>query len=349
MRARWRIALRAAFLAALLAGCGGDDGGGRQLNVMTRNLFLGADLNPALAAQSPTDLVLAASAIFATVARNDFADRAKALAAEIATARPDLVGLQEVALWRTQTPGDAALGGTTPATDVAFDFLALLQAELQARGLTYSAVEVLALTDVEVPIIDGRDVRFTDRDVILARQGVATSNPQGQVYSTLLQVSAPGVGLSLAIQRGFTRVHATVGGQPITFVNTHLEAESGAIRTAQAEELMQALAPDAGRVVLVGDLNSVPGTEGHLAATTAGFSDAWTALHPAEPGLTCCFAEDLSLTPTALSTRIDLVLTRGALQPVSAAVVGEDPAADRSPGGRWPSDHAGVVASIDVK
>jgi hypothetical protein len=46
-----------------------------------------------------------------------------------------------------------------------------------------------------------------------------------------------------------------------------------------------------------------------------------------------------------LTKRVDLVLTRGGFETVSADVLGEEPG-DRTPSGLWPSDHAGVVATL---
>jgi endonuclease/exonuclease/phosphatase family metal-dependent hydrolase len=151
------------------------------------------------------------------------------------------------------------------------------------------------------------------------------------------------------VERGWTAATVTIGTQPITVFNTHLEAFDAAPRVAQAGELATRLDGETGRVVLVGDLNSTPGTEGHLAMTDAGFADAWTAVG-AGAGLTCCFAADLSQPRSVddLTTRIDYVLGRGAtgqLAPQSAQVVGEEDA-DRTASGLWPSDHAGVVATL---
>ncbi len=106
---------------------------GKSLTVMTRNLYLGADLTRAFAAlQAPPDrqlevLIGATTTIRAIVDQTDFPLRAQRLAAEIDKRKPDLIGLQEVALWRHGPLG-------AEATTVDYDFLRLLLAALHARG-----------------------------------------------------------------------------------------------------------------------------------------------------------------------------------------------------------------------
>jgi endonuclease/exonuclease/phosphatase family metal-dependent hydrolase len=366
MPLRRPIALAAALAALTLAACGDDDddgGGGGfvyqddgQLQVMTRNLYLGADLFPLLTATPDEFVALANSVIESVMETNDFAVRAAGIANEIAAARPDLVGLQEVSLWRTQFPGD---GTATPATAVVLDFLALLQNELAARGLPYVVAEEIDLFDLEVPVPIGTttptDVRLTDRQVILAIQGLPTRLPSSGVgsgvFTTLAEPTV--LGTTLPILRGWTAVETTVGGKQIAFYNTHLEAfDPPDFRIAQAGELAALLDADLLSTVaqvLVGDLNSLPGTEGHLAITNAGFSDLWAEAGTGA-GLTCCFDADLTVSTATLDQRIDYVLWRGALAPASGAppVIVGDEAGDRigNPQ-RWPSDHAGVVGTFD--
>lgn len=341
-------------LAGVLAACGDDDDDGLQyvddgmLTVMTQNLYLGADLTAILTAPTPQDLVAATTAAWAQVQANDFSSRADALADEIVAAAPDLVGIQEASLWRTQTPGDASGGGTVPAVTVAIDHLATLLDRLAARGRPYVAVRTVELFDVEVPVViqgGTMDVRLTDRLVILAASGLPTSNARGEAYSdpNLLELSL--LGSPVRVARGWAAVDATVGGQTIAFYNTHLEAFASAPRVAQANELAGILDAETGPVVLVGDLNSTPGNEGAAVISDAGFSDAWATSQPGEDGFTCCFAPDLSDPAPSLDQRIDYVLWRGDLTVESADVVGEE-TADRTASGLWPSDHAGVVATF---
>ena len=100
---------------------------GVKVDVMTRNIFLGADLGPALDADDPDEFVEANGEIFREVTKTDFPRRAHILAEEIEDAQPDIVGLQEVALWREGPPDiGPALSGVPVATEVRYDFLNLL-------------------------------------------------------------------------------------------------------------------------------------------------------------------------------------------------------------------------------
>jgi endonuclease/exonuclease/phosphatase family metal-dependent hydrolase len=319
--------------------------GHRQVRVMTRNLFLGTSLNPIFSAPSPFALFGAVGLGWAQVQANDFPARAEALADEIATAEPDLVGLQEATLYRTDVPSD---GPATPATTVAYDYVQLLLAALARRGFAYEAVSTFTGTDAELPagLPPSLDVRLTDRVVVLARADktkthLKVSNPQSGAYPVGLTVTTA-VG-PLTLPRGWASVDVKARGRSFRFVTTHLEAFSPLVRNPQAAALLAGAAATSLPVVLVGDMNSGPG--GDLGAygmfLGAGFSDAWNG----GVGLTCCHADDLHNANPVLTKRIDLVLTRGGFKTVSADVVGEEPT-DRTTSGLWPSDHAGVVAKL---
>ena len=73
-------------------------------------------------------------------------------------------------------------------------------------------------------------------------------------------------------------------------------------------------------------------------------------VNPGDPGLTCCQNATLTNVPTALRSRIDLILTRGPIRPLSAEVVGDIPFRTQGPARPiWPSDHAGVVATVRIR
>src|SRR3954453_18593723 len=140
----------ASVLALLLPGAAvakpdnhSDNGKGKVVSVMTRNLYLGADLAPAIGASSLEAFVAANGQILREVTANDFPTRAKGLAHEILSEKPDLVGLEEVALWRTGPPDlTPVLTGQPTATTVRYDYLAELLAELNKGPDRYEVVVV---------------------------------------------------------------------------------------------------------------------------------------------------------------------------------------------------------------
>jgi hypothetical protein len=320
---------------------------------MTRNLYVGADLTAVLTAPSLPALATAATATFQRVQATDFPGRAKLLAREIKEADPLLVGIQEAAVWRR---GDFGVldGPTTPATIVVYDYLQLLLRELAALGDPYEVVVIQEEGDNEVPSTLGYDIRLTDRDVIIAKAGLPLdelnlTNRQSANYATNLSfvtVAGP-----VTIKRGWTSVDATANRRTFRFVNTHLEALAAFYRAAQANELLSGpLTGTLKPIILVGDLNSPP-TEPTPSAYTnvlgGGFVDTWITANGAAPGLSCCNAEDL-LNPTpTFDTRIDYVLTRPITVAVTSKIVGVDPD-NRTQSGLWPSDHAGVVATLQI-
>src|SRR5262249_55000292 len=152
------------------------------VKVMTRNLYLGADLLPVVTAATADEVPVRVAELWQKQMDNDIRSRLQLVADEIAAANPDLVGLQEVETFYRQQPSDFSFADPKKdAPDVAVDFLAALLEDLAARGLHYRDVATTRNTDVELPggPADARfDVRMVDRDVILAREDVAVANPK---------------------------------------------------------------------------------------------------------------------------------------------------------------------------
>jgi endonuclease/exonuclease/phosphatase family metal-dependent hydrolase len=346
----------------------GDHGKGKVVNTMTRNLYLGADLTPAILAPTLPQFVTANGQILREVTANNFPVRAKGLAQEILKAKPDLVGLQEVALWRTAPPSlTPVVTGTPTATTVRYDYLQELLAELNHGPDRYEVVVVQNEFDLEAPA-DENEVagdgpnpaipdaeingRLTMRDVILARRGagVQTKNPQSANFATNLVVTVAGV--PVTVKRGWTATDARVRGSVwFRFVNTHLEAFQPLIRQAQAAELVAPTGPATSDlpVVLLGDLNSDDDTvEGadRLAYETllaAGMVERSTA----DP-LSCCLKSSLLAVGKGGSEadfdhQVDHIMTR---DPEVVTLKDSDVSGIQPVNGFWNSDHAGLFSAL---
>ncbi|MGH2771364.1 MAG: endonuclease/exonuclease/phosphatase family protein [Actinomycetota bacterium] len=348
--------VRAAFvlLFALLVGpgsCGlqpagaGPSGHARErLTVATYNLYLGADLIPIFSASSEEELVRLAGEAYAQMVRTDFPSRARAIAKLLARDPPDIVGLQEVALWETGPIGDEL----TPS----YDFLAILLSALEAQGLTYRAEAVNENFSGEMAISATMRAKFTDRDVILARRaGLAdldVSGPQSHNFVARLVLPTRVPGVVFIVSRGWSAVDVEVNSTTIRVANTHLEAFEATIRTLQAVELRGALAGSRYPVVVLGDFNSEPtDTAGAYGIfTRTGYADAWAVVHGPQGGFTAGQTSELDNLPSQLDHRIVYALYEPeGVQAVAATVIGEE-LDDRTPAGRWPSDHAGLVVRL---
>ena len=357
-------------------------GKGTPVTVMTRNIYLGGDITRPLRATAGLAgfpaLVAFGNAnhrLRGIVDDTDFPARSKLLAREIADTKPDLIGLQEVAMWRRGSLELTAVG-VANATTVEYDFLATLLADLAAIGEPYVAVNVQEQSDVEGPAFlgnpfantmsDPSDVRLTMRDVLLKRADnrVKVLGSGGGQYATRIPFDVAGVTFNFI--RGYNWADVRVGAKTVRVVNTHLESQSSDVALAQASELLSGPASPTDRpVVIVCDCNSDPlddsvkttdlfGTPHfgpyNLLTGAGGFTDEWLEWAPAEEGWTSGFSEAVTDANTdRIDHRIDLVLARAANGDAMPAdqgrIVGVDQA-NRSPAGLWPSDHAGVVLRL---
>ena len=341
----------------------GHGHGKRDLTVMTQNMYLGSSLNPALEATTPEAFVEAVARIYATVQYTNFPQRAEAIADEVQENEPDLIGLQEVSKWTT--------GGLNPPAG--YDFLAILENDLEARGLHYTAASIahnakigpapLALAEqgcVQPGPTITCSVELEDRDVILVNDdtpGLTWSNPQSGRYATQQSIESP-VG-PLSFDRGWASIDARLKHQPFHFVDTHLETEeSPLVQQTQAAEFLAGPAKG-GTVVVTGDFNSASDgstTTSYAQLTAPGkFRDSWNE-KLLGPGNSCCQESNTPpLAPGALNnpvstlrTRIDLILSRGAARSDGddAELIGDSPFQATPP--FWSSDHAGVVSVLHL-
>lgn len=334
----------------------------KAITVMTRNIYVGANVDCVLSVQNPAEIPIKVAQAFQMLQATNFPERAKALANEVLLTRPDLIGLQEVSLIRIQSPGDAIMGGTVPADSVLYDYLDILMNALSAKGLNYSVAGIIQNADIEVPMLVNPnppafdDVRLTDYDVVLARHGIQVSNIQTANYQVFLSI--PIGNFQLDIPRGYVALDAKVGDKTYRFANTHLEAFGEPIRLAQAQELVASLQNEANPIIMVGDFNDEAGSGStYQYLVSQDYVDSWTEnLIPFDPdGYTFGHDDDL-MNPTANFTRrIDFIFAKSHvwhhnkrfIGPVFGIVVGDE-YRNRTASGLWPSDHGGVAARLRI-
>ncbi len=353
----------------------------QDITLMTRNLYLGADLAPIFAAKTPGDFLAAAQAALSQVAANNFPERAKVLAAEIVDTKPQIVSLQEVY--------NFTLNGQNGAPPFR-DYLTDLMAALAEQGADYKVAAIVKNVDISVPLDENFVVGVTDRDVILARGDITTSvvpfanvckayslpccaksSVDGCIYQVVATVTISGN--SIALDRGFVAVDALLGDTLVRFVDSHLELPgreldpanpglASIIQAAQAVELISTLTqfpnPQGAKIIVSSDINSTPLDQTidlepygqivppYMQFVRAGYVDAWT-LRPGNPsGFTCCQAENLLNQESILSDRRDVAFSREMpYDIVKVNLVGNEER-DKTPSGLWPSDHAGVVTRM---
>ncbi|MEZ5184855.1 MAG: hypothetical protein R2720_03845 [Candidatus Nanopelagicales bacterium] len=342
------------------------------VTVMTRNIFLGADLGPALRATGGAEFVSAAGEIFRQLESTNFPKRAKGLADEIQQRKPDLVGLQEAALWRKGPVNLNAVFNQKPVAKTVYqDFLKILLNKINKGKTKYEVVAVQNEFDFEAPAdTDGNpktgtsgaeaNYRLTMRDAILKRKGVGikTKDLKGAHYKRKNSFSVKVANfVTVTSLRGWLSTRAKMkNGRWFTFANTHLEAfddrtQVPSIRAKQAKEFAKAMDKVKGPLIAVGDYNSdspglVPGDEQAFEALAkAGFKDIGTT-----SPLSCCISssDDLKTggSKAEFDHRVDQIFTTTPkkVKKLKTWVVGR-----KQSYGYWHSDHAGVVGKYKLK
>lgn len=369
------VLLLSLLMALVISGCGSDrddmdtmEADTEELTVMTYNVYLGSDAEAIFAASpdDPTTLLALIAQEYQRVINSDYQSRAEAIAEAIKKHQPHLVGLQEITLMHSLDSQEMP--------SIYLDFLQLMESEL---GDEYRTVASINNTDVVLPLLGDLlapeyetvvpddstcpqqmlsgclYVRAVFSDVILARDDVEVSDVEAANYVTTL----PSLNPALTATRGYVALDATVSGTTYRVVNTHLEAYDDMMtRQAQAGELVAILEDETRPLILLGDFNSDANTdppgEVYSLLTAAGYEDVWQG--GADSGFTCCQTFDLDNEMSLLDERIDHIFVRNAdLASAMTDTVGDQPE-DRvvsavTNAEIWPSDHAGVVATLSIR
>jgi endonuclease/exonuclease/phosphatase family metal-dependent hydrolase len=358
-----------AFLSSSVAGAQPQQG--RPVIVMTQNMNVG-NLGTIRMA-TPQTLPAAIATFFTETVATNPKERAEAIAKKIQDNKPDLIALQEVGILRKgslPTPNDPRI----PATEVVHDQLQLLRAALNVPGgEVYDTVAVIPNSDVQAASTLGHVVRLTDRTVILARASsndLKLSNVQVEEFLARPVVStetlASGAIMSASVLTGtfgWGSVDVDIRQRKFRFVATHLTPATPQIpqlieiQKAQALELIQSAGKTDLPVVYAADFNTVFGAPTYeILVGNSGRVDAWLKKNPTvscaevnppvvRPGCTCCQNPKLNNPTSELSHRIDLVIVSPSIGIEEVKLVNADPA-ERTPSGLWPSDHAGVIATL---
>ncbi|MFC1776683.1 endonuclease/exonuclease/phosphatase family protein [Pseudomonadota bacterium] len=249
-----------------------------KIKVVTYNLYVGADIFRVFS-PTPCGVPQAVNDIHNIIQATNFRERAEAIADQIMLQDPHVIGLQEVSLIRSQSPGNSLapdgsgieLLGASPqgprftfkldAEYVEYDYLQLLLDALADRGLDYVAVDSASPVnaDTEFPAIEFGpdctplsipiDLRLTDRDVILVRadQPVNIALEGNFEFNTPVElptlIPTPG-GLVPAVYvteftRGWGAINLTIKDQSYSVVNTHLEVGDEALPPNEGLNLVQ--------------------------------------------------------------------------------------------------------------
>lgn len=331
------------------------------LVVMSRNMYLGADIDLVLGGGDPTAAVAAAYSQLLTNNAGNMG-RALALASEIAEQRPHLVGLQEVTRYELSPDG--------ATWSPLLDYMDALQAYLGLLGLggEYDVAVRQDNVSLPLPLVLGGVfqgfIRYTDGDAILVRSDVPWFDPAMGHFDAQAELTV--AGMTFENLRGWNAVTATAAGHTVRFVNSHFEIQRfRPVQEAQARELVDLFRDGDLPVIMAGDFNSAANPDADADQRTgsyeilrsAGYADLWLRGNGARGGLTCCFASTLTDPDPSLHARLDLVLARygrvGFGGVARMDVVGEESAdritvTDPELGSLelWPSDHAGVVARL---
>jgi len=208
--------------------------------------------------------------------------------------------------------------------------------------------------NLAAPSSAGVIVFYTQRTAILARADIdpdqlQLSNIQGDTFAATLTV--PTVTGSVVVHRAWAAVDVKFHDTNFRYISTQLESFDPNVNYAQGQELLAGPANTSLPVIMAMDSNSKANSPPNAFTPTydsfisGGFTDAWTAGNPDDPGPTCCQDELLRNRQSLVTDRIDLVLVRGGLDVRAARIFGGSQR-DRTPSGLWPSDHVAVAARL---
>ena len=244
-----------------------------QFTVMSRNLYLGADVGIAL--EKIPNFSAAAQFMWDQVAATDFKKRAPLLATEAISNRADVIGLQEATHWYCKKN---FWSKSVVIYDFTEEFLKATKAQgseyvlasrdgINALNIGYSIPAIPYLTMVKDPEsfqpIFGSDSAacgFEIGDAIAVKKELAEKVLR--VGNSEYEASYSIVPKLMTIYRGYTWIDLDFHGKKTRIVSTHLESlwDKNKVpnATLQAQQLINDLMQTEMPLVVIGDFNSDP-------------------------------------------------------------------------------------------
>lgn len=238
--------------------------------VMSRNIYLGADVGVAL--ELIPDMPAAAQFMWDQVNKNDFSKRSLALAAEIQTYKPDVIGLQEATIWYCKKNAWSKKVEVFNFTDQLLEALGGSYVLANKDGKTafnpgYSINPIPFLTMVKDPTrfqkLFGQDKAacgFQIGDALAIKKELSAQVIN--VGNTEYEASYSIVPTLMTIYRGYTWADIAIENIPVRFISTHLESiwDENKVPNAakQATQLIEDVRETNMPLVVIGDFNSDP-------------------------------------------------------------------------------------------
>ncbi|MDC8448029.1 MAG: hypothetical protein LV473_06705 [Nitrospira sp.] len=279
------------ILSAVLVGAASISVGG-EIDVMTQNQYIGADLQIGATASTQQEADDAVVAMLSTIAKSRPAERVRNLAAEIGRRNPDVVGLQEAFEFKCLPdtehgfPPMPGRGCDDPLIrDALTDHLQGTEEALRSKYVVAGKVTNLHVSPIFFGINNYRAIlSITDRDAILVRKHLSESarvvklqcsqpSDDGCNYESAPPPFTPQLGPPIALKRGFVAIDVTIQGREYRVFNTHLEQQelvpgqcvTQMYQVGQAYELLDRALSTWNRwdglsktVIVIGDINSGP-------------------------------------------------------------------------------------------
>lgn len=243
------------------------------ITVMSRNLYLGADVGVAM--NLLPDFPAATQFMWDQMRQTDFPNRSKKFAKEIALANPDVIGIQEATNWYCQKN----LIGENVVT---YDFTNILLSDLESLNLQYEIASKdgkearnVGFEIKPIPLLTkaydpetfkplfGQDFAycgFEIADVLLIKSTL--SEQLLSVGTVEYEAKYTIIPTLMTIYRGYSWADLNFNGTSARFVTTHLESlfdeKEIPVAKLQADQLVEDLKATKIPIVVMGDFNSDP-------------------------------------------------------------------------------------------